>query len=231
MFSRTTRTSLATAVMAVLIAGLLGFNPINAADDKSETKPQPIAYPLDYCLVSGQKLGSMGEPPVIEFEGREIKFCCGGCIDEFKTHAATYLGKLDSAMITRQMAYYPLQTCVVGGGKLDGKKSQPINIVYDNRLVRFGSEASAKQFAEDPAPYLAKLDQAVVETQLADYPLTTCPVSGKELGGMGEPVNYVYGNRLVRLCCGGCIDTFRSDPTAYLAKIDAARESQKKTGK
>jgi hypothetical protein len=46
---------------------------------------------------------------------------------------------------------------------------------------------------------------------------------------MGEPYNFVHGNRLVRFCCAGCIDAFRADPVAGLAKIDAALKSQKTT--
>ncbi|MCB1130547.1 MAG: hypothetical protein KDN05_05415 [Verrucomicrobiae bacterium] len=30
------------------------------------------AYPLDHCLVSGEKLGGMGEPVSIVHEGREM---------------------------------------------------------------------------------------------------------------------------------------------------------------
>jgi YHS domain-containing protein len=215
------------AAMAAAVIVIAGSSQTLAADKQSEAKKEILAYPLDYCLVSGKTLGSMGEPPVIEEQGREIKFCCAGCIDEFKTHAATYLAKLDSAIIAGQMSLYPLETGVVSGESLNGENIKPVDIVYDNRLVRFSSEANAKKFLDDPGPYLAKLDQAVIDAQLADYPLNTCPVSGQELGKMGKPYDYVYGNRLVRFCCGGCVDTFRSNPTAYLSKIDAAENSGK----
>ena len=36
-------------------------------------------YPLETCLVSGEKLGEMGEPYEIVYEGRQIKFCCKKC--------------------------------------------------------------------------------------------------------------------------------------------------------
>jgi hypothetical protein len=60
---------------------------------ESGTKP----YPLDTCLVSGEKLGSMGEPVVIIHEGREIKFCCDTCVPDFKKNPEKYLPKLDHA--------------------------------------------------------------------------------------------------------------------------------------
>ncbi|HRX54423.1 MAG: hypothetical protein R3F31_10435 [Verrucomicrobiales bacterium] len=51
-------------------------------------------YPLDTCLVSGEKLGEMGAPVVINHEGQEIKFCCKSCLPDFKEDPAKYLKKL-----------------------------------------------------------------------------------------------------------------------------------------
>ncbi len=54
-------------------------------------------YPLDVCLVTGEKLGSMGETITIVHEGQEIKFCCDSCPPKFKKDPAKYLGKLETA--------------------------------------------------------------------------------------------------------------------------------------
>ena len=51
------------------------------------------------------------------------------------------------------------------------------------------------------------------------YTLDACPVGGK-LGSMGEPVVRVYGNREVRFCCAGCIETFEADKAKYWSEID-----------
>jgi YHS domain-containing protein len=58
------------------------------------TKP---AYPLNTCVVSGEKLGEMGKPHVIQYEGREVQFCCPSCEKEFKKDPAKYLKKIDAA--------------------------------------------------------------------------------------------------------------------------------------
>jgi YHS domain-containing protein len=65
------------------------------------TAPAPVAtatkpYPLDTCLVSGEKLGEMGEPVVIVHNGQEIKFCCEKCQPKFEKDPAKYLSKLES---------------------------------------------------------------------------------------------------------------------------------------
>ena len=63
----------------------------------SEETAAATPYPLDVCLVSGEELGSMGEPVVINHKGREIKFCCDKCVPRFKENPEKYLAKLDSS--------------------------------------------------------------------------------------------------------------------------------------
>lgn len=51
-------------------------------------------YPLATCIVSDEKLGSMGEPYAFVHEGQEIKLCCKGCLKDFNREPAKYLAKL-----------------------------------------------------------------------------------------------------------------------------------------
>lgn len=62
------------------------------------------AYPLTTCVVSGDKLedGDMGPPInfVYKQEGkpdRLVRFCCKGCIKDFKKDPAKYLKMIDDA--------------------------------------------------------------------------------------------------------------------------------------
>jgi YHS domain-containing protein len=77
-------------IAAAVFAG--SFKAV-AADKKAETKE----YPLKTCVVSDEKLGSMGKPYVIKHEGREVQFCCKGCEKDFKKEPAKYLKKIDEA--------------------------------------------------------------------------------------------------------------------------------------
>ena len=63
-------------------------------DSPSQIETAGKPYPLDTCLVSGKKLGSMGDPYVINHEGQQIQFCCDGCEPSFKKNPAKYLAKL-----------------------------------------------------------------------------------------------------------------------------------------
>ena len=70
----------------------------------------PSDYPLTTCVVSGEKLGKMGQPVVYKHEGREVRFCCGGCEAPFKKDAEKYLKKLDEAKAsTTQPSTQPVQ--------------------------------------------------------------------------------------------------------------------------
>jgi len=64
--------------------------PKTGADSKLAVKP----YPLEVCIVSGEKLGSMGTPVVLVHEGQEVKFCCKSCLPDFKKEPANFLAKL-----------------------------------------------------------------------------------------------------------------------------------------
>ena len=51
-------------------------------------------YPLTTCLVTGEKLGSMGTPVVKVYDGQEVKFCCKSCVKKFEAAKTKYLKKL-----------------------------------------------------------------------------------------------------------------------------------------
>ena len=63
------------------------------ADNKDESKAAET-YPLTTCVVTGEKLGSHGDPHVIQHEGTTVKFCCPPCEDDFKKEPAKFLAKL-----------------------------------------------------------------------------------------------------------------------------------------
>ncbi len=77
---------------AVFAGGCADQSSPTAATAKPAAKP----YTLDVCLVSGEKLGSMGNPIVFVHEGQEIKLCCKSCRPDFDKEPAKFLTKLAS---------------------------------------------------------------------------------------------------------------------------------------
>lgn len=132
----------------------------------------------------------------------------------------------DQATIAAQLPSYPLDTCVVSEEPLDAM-GEPIDVLYEGRLVRLCCKGCKKQLKKDPASVLAKIDAAVVAAQGPSYPLEKCVVSGKPLGEMGEPVDFVHGTRLVRFCCKKCPTAFKKEPGKFLAKLEEAAKKGK----
>lgn len=179
---------------------------------------QRASYPLETCVISGEKLGEMGTPVEHVVEGRLVRLCCKGCTKGVDKDPAAAFAKIDAAVIAAQKPTYPMTTCPVTGEKLGDKA---VDHVHGTRLVRLANAEAAASFKKDPAAAMAKVDKALIEAQLKTYPTKVCVVSDEALGGeMGDPIEYLHGTRLVRLCCKSCIKAFDKDPAAYLAKLD-----------
>jgi len=176
-------------------------------------------YLLDICLITEKELGSMGEPAIAMIDGREVRFCCMPCKPKFEKEKATYFKILDTKLATMQRRDYPLNTDVVDGAPLGEK---PVEIVYDNRLFRFGSDTSAEAFNKNPGTFIPIVDEAIIKAQLPLYPMTTCPIGKGPLDGMGGPVNMIVGHRLIQLCCDSCRSGVLKDPLKVIKQLDEA---------
>ena len=179
-------------------------------------------YPLNVCAVSGEPLGSMGDPIVHVKDGREVKFCCGGCTKKYDTMTEQFSAQVDEKIIAVQASHCPLTVCVNSGAALG---DSPKVFVAGNREMKTCCGNCEKAVKADPAKFIEKLDAAVKEKQAATYALKTCPVSGKELAGGG--VDVVVANRLVKLCCEGCKAKVASNPIDAITKVDEAAKAAK----
>jgi YHS domain-containing protein len=80
-----------THIFTMAAAGLALVSCSNAGGRAlSTSKP----YPLKTCVVSGNTLGSMGDPVTQVYHGQEMKFCCKPCVRKFNADPAKYLAKL-----------------------------------------------------------------------------------------------------------------------------------------
>jgi hypothetical protein len=89
-------------IAALAAAGLLAACSTRT-DSGSAKEHKP--YVAGTCVVSGEKLGSMGDPYVYVYKdpkvpndpGREVKLCCDGCLADFKKDPAKYFKLIDDA--------------------------------------------------------------------------------------------------------------------------------------
>lgn len=84
------------SALAGLTFGLVSCSsPSNPSGSGEQTISAGVkSYTSDTCIVSGNKLGSMGDPVTIVHNGQEVKFCCNPCIKKFKANPDKYLAKL-----------------------------------------------------------------------------------------------------------------------------------------
>ena len=139
-------------------------------------------YPLDTCVVSGEKLSSDKDKTIdYVYKNRLVRFCCPGCIEDFNNDPEKYLKKLDNAVIDKQEESYPLTTCIVSGEKLGGSMGEPIKMAVGNRLVEFCCNGCIKKFQANPAKYMHKLDAEArkkgMDPAAKDVSMATCPMS------------------------------------------------------
>jgi hypothetical protein len=94
------RTSALLALTTLTLALAL---PASAADKKFKLEPKP--YPMDTCVVSGEKLGSMGDAVVFTEGKQEIQLCCSSCRKDFDKDKKANLAKIEAA--SKKVKAYP----------------------------------------------------------------------------------------------------------------------------
>ena len=99
------------ASAAVLL--FLGVAPAGCGAEPDVAKPSIVAapqiardvlhvpaggkYPLEKCVVSGEKLGENGDPYIFTHEGVEVRLCCPNCKKEFMADPEKYLAMIRDA--------------------------------------------------------------------------------------------------------------------------------------
>ena len=82
----------ANIINLIIIA--LAFSAFSIHSQPVEKPVNVKAYPLKTCIVTDNKLGSMGTPVTLYHGTQEIKVCCKPCVRKFKSQPEKYLGKL-----------------------------------------------------------------------------------------------------------------------------------------
>ena len=209
---------------ALILATLCSLAPI-ALDDEESAERACEPSTLGICVAGGEELGARRDNVLIVDRGRELELCSEHGADGLGERADELHAAADAAMAADQRPYYPLELCLVDEEALvvEGEH-EAHELVLKNRLFRLCSARCAETLAGDALEAaFVRLDEAVAAAQRPDYPLENCAVNLRgALGSMGEPVELVLANRLVRFCCKNCEPRFGRDPRRYLPRLDEA---------
>lgn len=177
----------------------------------AQEKPQPelsaadqvLAKVQSICPVTGEALGSMGAPVKVRI-GEQVAFlCCEGC--QNKPVVAKHWKKIQERLAAAQ------GSCPIMGEPVSAEMN---STVVDGQRVFVCCPPCIEKIQANPNPALEKVtanykaflkhetqvarDQRHIEAQ------KICPVTGKPLGSMGDPVKVQVGEEVAFLCCKGC---------------------------
>lgn len=71
-----------------------GGAPVSLAPVKMEPSAN---YPLDTCVVTGEKLGSMGDRIAYKVGDTEVQLCCKMCVGKLTADPAKYVAMVQAA--------------------------------------------------------------------------------------------------------------------------------------
>ncbi len=157
------------------------------------------------CPVSGQNLGSMGEPVKIQ-AGEQIAYlCCKGC--QGKKISAKHWATIQTRIAKAQ------GTCPIMGKEVDATMK---STVVDGQQIFVCCPPCIPKIQADSKTAIAKINESYGKFVAAERQAESdklhikaqgiCPVTGQKLGSMGKPVKVKVGEEEhVFLCCQGCV--------------------------
>lgn len=88
---------LKTKAVLGLVVAALSLGLVSCGTPGAESGRQLInikAYQSNECIVTDNKLGSMGDPVSLIHGDQQVKFCCAPCVKKFKANPEKYLATL-----------------------------------------------------------------------------------------------------------------------------------------
>ena len=157
------------------------------------------------CPVTGEELGSMGEPLKVKV-GEQVAFlCCKGCqgkelnAEHWKTIQARMAKAQGVCPIMEKPVDATMKSTVVNG--------QQVFVCCPPCIAKIQAdvEGSLKKVNASYVSFVTKERQEKSD-QLHATAQGICPVTGNKLGSMGAPIKVKVGEEEVAfLCCKGCV--------------------------
>lgn len=145
------------------------------------------------------------ESPAIEYRGLQIRFCCDGCDDTFKSAPEKALA--DAAKENRAVAislFNPITQM-----RLEQKDAKAY-IDYGGIRWPLDSAEQKEEFLFAPEIYASAPDQEAL----------FCPVMKNEIGAHSQASGFADHNGVrYYFCCAGCDATFKAEPEMYVDDI------------
>lgn len=157
------------------------------------------------CPVTGEELGSMGEPLKVKLGEQDAFLCCKGCLG--KQVVAKHWKTVQANLAVAQA------TCPIMGKPVDPTMK---STVVNGRQIFVCCPPCIEKIQADVEESLKKVNASYVSFVAAEAQKKSdqihitaqgiCPVTGKDLGSMGDPIKVQVGEKEhAFLCCKGCV--------------------------
>lgn len=157
------------------------------------------------CPVTGQALGSKGEPVKVQVGEQVAYLCCQGCqgkelnAEHWQAIQTNIAAAQGTCPIMDKPVDATMESTVVNG--------QQVFVCCPPCIAKIQAdiEGSLKKVNASYASFVAN-EKQVASDKLHIAAQGICPVTGQELGSMGEPVKVKVGEEeLAFLCCKACL--------------------------
>ena len=92
--------------LSTFFAAILATSAV--AGDLSDQKPAQSQSGKQatntVCPVSGDKVGSIGKPVYIEYQGKKVALCCKDCVKDFHRDPAKFVGLAEKNQVQKGAA-------------------------------------------------------------------------------------------------------------------------------
>lgn len=189
-----------TSILAIsLIAGNVFAQQAGLTEaDRLQIAVQKI------CPVSGEALGTMGEPVKVQAGEQIAWLCCAGC--QSKQIAAEHWQTIQANIAAAQGTCPIMDKPVAADMKSTVVNGQQVFVCCPPCIAKIQADPTTS-LAKVNASYATYVKAAakVHSEQMQMMAQGICPVTGEKLGSMGEPIKVQAGEETLFLCCKGCV--------------------------
>ena len=205
--------TIVTLAMTCLLAGQVFAQSNSHENHQADTAKKSTLTDADklqiavqkICPVSGQELGSMGDPIKIQAGEQTAFLCCKGC--QGKQINAEHWKTIQARMAKAQ------GTCPIMEKEVDSTMK---STVVNGQQIFVCCPPCIPKIQADPQASIQKVNASYVKFVAAERQAASdqvhakaqgiCPVTGQKLGSMGAPVKVKFGEKEIGfLCCKGCV--------------------------
>ena len=194
------------ALIALAVACFFASEVFAQAQSSSLTDADNLQIAIQkICPVSGQELGTMGDPIKVK-AGEQIAFlCCKGC--QNKTLKSENWKKIQDRMARAQSTCPIMKKEVDSTMKSTVVHGQQIFVCCPPCIPKIQADPdTAIQYIKKSYTKFVAAERQAASDQLHIKAQVICPVSGQKLGSMGAPVKVKVGDsEHAFLCCRDCV--------------------------